>query len=152
MARDEHAVLGRDQVRLDVVGAELDAERVVLERVVGEVAGRAAAVRRSISIVCTKLPAVPAGSNPSRLNCAPTYSAAICSSRVPLPRPLSASLARNSRCARTEASLTGAAAAGAGDCDGTIAGAAWRAQPGTSRMEMMGKRRPRGLRIRRSIQ
>ena len=44
MARDQHAVLGRDKVRLDVVCAELDAQRVVLQRVVGQVAGGTAAV------------------------------------------------------------------------------------------------------------
>ena len=42
VAGDEHAVLGGDQVGLDVVGALLDGELVRRERVLGAVAGRAA--------------------------------------------------------------------------------------------------------------
>lgn len=42
MARDEIAVLRRDQIRLDVVRAELDRERVALQRVRGQVAMGAA--------------------------------------------------------------------------------------------------------------
>jgi len=42
--RDELAVLGGHQVRLDVVGAQLDAQRIGLQRVVGQVAAGAAAV------------------------------------------------------------------------------------------------------------
>jgi hypothetical protein len=42
VARDEVTVLRRDEVGLDVVGAELDGQRVALQRVVGQVAGRAA--------------------------------------------------------------------------------------------------------------
>ena len=42
MAGDQVPVLGGDEVGLDVVGAHLDRQRVALERVVGQVAGRAA--------------------------------------------------------------------------------------------------------------
>jgi len=41
VAGDEHAVLGGDQVRLDHVGAEVDRQRVGLQRLLGQVAGRA---------------------------------------------------------------------------------------------------------------
>ena len=44
MARDEDSVLGGDEVGLDEVGAKLDAQRVVLERVIGQISGRAAAM------------------------------------------------------------------------------------------------------------
>ena len=40
--RDQHAVLRRDEVRLDEVGAHLDGEPVALERVLGPMAARAA--------------------------------------------------------------------------------------------------------------
>jgi hypothetical protein len=42
VARDQVAVLGGDEVGLDVVGAQLDGQRVALERVVGQVARGAA--------------------------------------------------------------------------------------------------------------
>src|SRR5215217_8080906 len=42
VARDQVTVLGRDEIRLDVVRAELDRERVARKRVVGEVAGGSA--------------------------------------------------------------------------------------------------------------
>ena len=42
VAGDEHAVLGADEVGLDVVGAELGGEAVGRERVLGAVAGGAA--------------------------------------------------------------------------------------------------------------
>ena len=41
VARDQHAVLGRHQVRLDVVRAQLDRQPVRLECVLGQVAARA---------------------------------------------------------------------------------------------------------------
>jgi hypothetical protein len=44
VARDEDAILRRHEVRLDEIGAELDAERVILERVVGKIPGGAAAM------------------------------------------------------------------------------------------------------------
>jgi len=44
VARDQVAILGRDQIRLDVVGAQLDAERIGLQRVLGQVAAAAAPV------------------------------------------------------------------------------------------------------------
>ena len=44
VARDQVAVLGGHEVGLDVVGAQLDAQRVGLERVLGQVAAGAAAV------------------------------------------------------------------------------------------------------------
>jgi hypothetical protein len=42
VAGDQVAVLGRDEIGLDVVGAELDRQGVALERVVGQIAGGAA--------------------------------------------------------------------------------------------------------------
>ena len=44
VARDQVAVLGGDQIGLDVVGAQLDAQRIGLQRVLGQVAVAAAAV------------------------------------------------------------------------------------------------------------
>ncbi len=42
MPHDQVTVLGRHQVRLDKVGAELDGQRVAFERVLGQIAARTA--------------------------------------------------------------------------------------------------------------
>ncbi len=39
MARDQHTVLGDDQIGLDEIGAHFDCQLVAFERVVGQVAG-----------------------------------------------------------------------------------------------------------------
>jgi hypothetical protein len=44
VARDQVAVLGGHEVGLDVVGAEFDAQRIRLQRVLGQIAAAAAAV------------------------------------------------------------------------------------------------------------
>jgi hypothetical protein len=69
--------------------------------------GGDAAWPRSIVTACTNPPSSPAGSSPMRRMCEAIYIAAIHSSRVPLPRPASASLARNSMWLRTDVSETG---------------------------------------------
>ncbi len=60
----------------------------------------------TIPAVC-RYPVIPgAGFSPYARNSLPTYVAAICSSRVALPRPAITSLARNSSCARTHSGRT----------------------------------------------
>jgi hypothetical protein len=44
VARDQVPVLGGHQIRLDVVGPEFDAQRIRLQRVLGQVAAAATAV------------------------------------------------------------------------------------------------------------